>query len=183
MSHTLTSLGFLFTNGGIEVHTHAGPSVLASCVCTSRLNRGDTTPGPQRHWLSTRFTGKRCSYEYFAGVEKSFPGLDTCDSGADTLQWAKYMFLYIDLQFLVVHNMSKYTIPYFMICIVEPTPISTYYNRYIFLSRKQSRHFLRDSGVDTRHAGVDTIYFCWFRLIYEQIDNDNSISKQLGLFK
>ena len=40
MSHTLTSLEFLFTNGGIEVHTHAGPSVLASCVCTSRLNRG-----------------------------------------------------------------------------------------------------------------------------------------------
>ena len=41
MSHTLTSLEFLFTNGGIEVHTHTGPLVLASCVCTSRLNRGD----------------------------------------------------------------------------------------------------------------------------------------------
>ena len=44
MSHTLTGLEFLFTNGGIEVHTHAGPSVLASCVCTSRLNRGDSHP-------------------------------------------------------------------------------------------------------------------------------------------
>ena len=31
---------FLFTNGGIEVRTHTGPSVLASCVCTSRLNQG-----------------------------------------------------------------------------------------------------------------------------------------------
>ena len=41
MSHTLTSLEFLFTNGGNEVHTHTEPSVLASCVCTSRLNRGD----------------------------------------------------------------------------------------------------------------------------------------------
>ena len=40
MSQALTSLEFLFTNGGIEVHTHTGPSVLASCVCTSRLNRG-----------------------------------------------------------------------------------------------------------------------------------------------
>ena len=40
MSRTLTSLEFLFTNGGIEVHTHTGPLVLASCVCTSRLNRG-----------------------------------------------------------------------------------------------------------------------------------------------
>ena len=41
MSHTLTSLEFLFTNGGNEVHTHTEPSVLASCVCTSMLNRGD----------------------------------------------------------------------------------------------------------------------------------------------
>ena len=31
MSHTLTSLEFLFTNGGNEVHTHTEPSVLASC--------------------------------------------------------------------------------------------------------------------------------------------------------
>ena len=41
MSHTLTSLEFLFTNGGNEVHTHTGPSVPASCVCTSKLNRGE----------------------------------------------------------------------------------------------------------------------------------------------
>ena len=41
MSHTLTSLEFLFTNGGNEVHTHTGPSVLVSCVCTLRLNRGE----------------------------------------------------------------------------------------------------------------------------------------------
>ena len=43
MSHTLTSLEFLFINGGNEVHTHTEPSVLASCVtcvCTSRLNWG-----------------------------------------------------------------------------------------------------------------------------------------------
>ena len=38
--HTLASLEFLFTNGGNEVHTHTEPSVLASCVCTSRLDGG-----------------------------------------------------------------------------------------------------------------------------------------------
>ena len=38
-----SSLEFLFTNGGNEVHTHTGPSVLASCVRTSRLNRGERT--------------------------------------------------------------------------------------------------------------------------------------------
>ena len=51
MSHTLTSHEFLFTNGGNEVHTHTGPSVLVSCVCTSRLNRGGIVicPAPNAH--------------------------------------------------------------------------------------------------------------------------------------
>ena len=50
MSHTLTSHEFLFTNGGNEVHTHTGPSVLAS-VCTSRLNRSvSDEEGPGEVW-------------------------------------------------------------------------------------------------------------------------------------
>ena len=35
--------------------------------------------------------------------------------------------------------------------------------------------FCLDAGVDTRHSGVDTSYFCCFRLRYEQIDNDSII--------
>ena len=47
--------------------------------------------------------------------------------------------------------------------------------KYIYLSRKLSRYFFRDSGVDTRHSGVDTSYFGCFRLRYEQINKDSII--------
>ena len=40
----------------------------------------------QHHWLSTRFSGKRCRYEYYSGVDTSFPVLDRCASGVDTFQ-------------------------------------------------------------------------------------------------
>ena len=38
------------------------------------------------HWLSTRFGGKWCRYEYFSGVDTIFLSLDTRDSGVDTSQ-------------------------------------------------------------------------------------------------
>ena len=38
------------------------------------------------HWLSTRFSGKWCRYEYFSGVDTIFLSLDTRDSGVDTFQ-------------------------------------------------------------------------------------------------
>ena len=50
-----------------------------------------------------------------------------------------------------------------MICIVEPTQIATFYDRYVILLcifiKETEPVYLRDSVADMRHSGVDTIYF------------------------
>ena len=43
-------------------------------------------------------------------------------------------------------------------------------------AKSQTRKYMKINvicTVDTRNSGVDTSYFCWFRLRYEHIDNDN----------
>ena len=71
---------------GCDVGPVGHGCVLDAGTYKIQWNDGDQLPFDIYHWLSTRFSGKWCRYEYFSGVDTIFLSLDTRDSGVDTFQ-------------------------------------------------------------------------------------------------